>query len=378
MDRRKFLRNTAIGGAAAVASTYGGIPGVGGLASASAANLEQSAADQHMTWNIFTRHLQWLTTQAYSVANPFATGVLVAEAAAELGYTAVNPTVRRGGHVDPSLVDVAADLPLFLDGVRSTGVTCDFITTDIVDDVSSIATYNGSPVYARDVLEVARDQGIRLYRWGGFRYNNNSSAFGPGIIAQLDEFKLRIRGLARLNRRLGVTAVYHTHSSSGRGARSVWDLMHILDAGSPDELAINFDIGHMTNEGTLSSWETNVRYAMTHIKSVGLKDTKVFIDDDGSVESAWQLAGTGMVRWEDFFELLLDGGFSGPAESHYEYDVVGLNGDIAVLNTTFWSDHPQFTSGNLNRAFMIEELSKDLVTYKNAALAAGWAPDQLT
>ncbi len=85
-----------------------------------------------------------------------------------------------------------------------------------------------------------------------------------------------------------------------------------------------------------------------------------------------------MVQWREFFELLLAGGFSGPGESHYEYNVVGLNGETASLNTTFWADHPQFASGNLNRAFMIEELAKDLVNYKTEALAAGWTPDQLT
>lgn len=284
MDRRKFIRTAAIGGTAAVAATYGGIPGLGELPDAEAADPQRPRpVNPHITWTIFTRHLQWLTDQAYAQANPFDTGVLVAEAAAELGYTAVNPTVRRGGHVDPSLVDVGTNLPRFLAGVRSAGVTCDFITTDIVDDVAPIASYNGAPVYASDLLEVARDEGITRYRWGGFLYDYDSDPFGPEIIAQLDAFRRRVKGLAKLNRRMGTTAVYHTHSSGGRGARSVWDLMHILGGYNPRDLAINFDIGHMTNEGTLSSWRTNVRYAMTHIRSIGLKDTMVSRADNGAV-----------------------------------------------------------------------------------------------
>lgn len=376
MDRRKFFQTAIIGGGTALAAGHGAIPGLG----ITKANAQTAAtSDPHITWNIFTRHLQWLTTEEYSIANPYETGVIVAEAAAELGYTAINPTIRRGGHVDPSKVDVRENLPKFLEGVRSTGVTCDFITTNIVDDVESIATNNGQDVFAEELLAVARDQGITRYRWGGFRYSEDEeNAFGQDIVSQLDAFKERIAGLAELNERMGMTAVYHTHSSSGRGARSVWDLMHILEDYDPAQLAINFDIGHMTNEGTLSSWRTNVRYAMPYISSVGLKDTAVFRNEDGTVESAWQQAGTGMVRWQEFFELLLKGGFSGPCESHYEYNVTGLNGETAVLNTTFWSDHEQFASGNLNREFMIEELKKDLVVYKDAALAAGWSPEQLT
>ncbi|WP_323765130.1 sugar phosphate isomerase/epimerase family protein [Marinovum sp.] len=377
MDRRTFFQTAAIGGGAAVAAGLGAITGAGAARASTASAQGVAQSDPHITWNIFTRHLQWLTTEAEAVAHPYDTGVKVGEAAAEIGYTAVNPTIRRGGHVDPSQVDVRKNLPLFLDGVRSTGVTCDFITTNIVDDTASIATNNGQEVYAEDLLAIARDEGITRYRWGGFRYDEEE-AFGPEITAQLDAFQQQIEGLAQLNERMGMTAVYHTHSSSGRGARSVWDLMHILSAYDPSQLAINFDIGHMTNQGTLSSWQTNLRYAMPYVSSVGLKDTKVFRKEDGTVESAWQQAGTGMVQWKKFFELLLKGGFSGPGESHYEYDVVGLNGDVAVLNTTFWADHPQFASGNLDREFMIKELSKDLVTYKTAARAAGWAPDQLT
>jgi hypothetical protein len=134
----------------------------------------------------------------------------------------------------------------------------------------------------------------------------------------------------------------------------------------------------MTNEGTLTAWRTNVRYAMSHIRSVGLKDSLLERTPAGTVRNAWKPAGTGMVQWREFFQLLLEGGFSGPGETHYEYDVVGLNGDTAVLNTTFWADHPQFASGNLTPAFMTEELKKDLVTYKTQATAAGWRADQLT
>jgi hypothetical protein len=65
-------------------------------------------------------------------------------------------------------------------------------------------------------------------------------------------------------------------------------------------------------------------------------------------------------------------------ETHYEYNVVGINGMTAILNTTFWADYAQFASGNLTPAFMTEELKKDVVTYKTQASAAGWTAAQQT
>ncbi len=283
MDRRGFLKAAAAATTTAVALTQ-----VGSAARAQADDLaevprlKRDPLPPHITWTIFSRHLQWLTTQVYAQSNPYETGVLIGEKASELGYRAVNLTVRNTGHVDPNLVDVRTSLPKMLQGVRSTGVACSFITTDIVDDATPIATRNSIPVFAEDVLRVARDEGIQLYRWGGFAYNvqpepdtGAPQPFGDEVLRQLEAFRKRVRGLARLNDRLDITAAYHTHTTNGTNARSVWDLMHILRNYDPAELGINFDIGHMTNEGTLTAWRTNLRYAMSHIRSVGLKDTLV-------------------------------------------------------------------------------------------------------
>jgi sugar phosphate isomerase/epimerase len=385
-SRRDFFKSTAAGLAAgALAAPLGGLASEDDDDGDRRQRFESRRESPHITWTIFSRHLQWLTTQAYSQANPYDTGVRIGAKTAELGYRAVNLTVRNTGHVDPNLADVRRNLPLMLSGIRSTGVMCFFITTDIVDDLAPVATYNGSPVHAEDILRVAHDNGVRLYRWGGFAYNvapdpasGAPQPFGDEVLEQLDAFRRRVKGLARLNRRLRVTAAYHTHSTNGTNARSVWDLMYILRKSDPEELGLNFDIGHMTNESTLSAWRTNVRFAMPYIRSAGLKDTLVERTPAGTVRNVWKPAGTGMVQWREFFRLLLEGGFSGPGETHYEYDVVGLNGVTAVLNTTFWADHAQFVSGNLTPAFMTEELKKDLITYKTQASAAGWTAAQQT
>ncbi|MFC0529017.1 sugar phosphate isomerase/epimerase family protein [Phytohabitans kaempferiae] len=305
-----------------------------------------------ITWTIFSRHLQWLTTQAYAHQYPYETGVLVGEAAAEMGYAAVDLTVRPGGHVEPAAV--RRNLAPMLRGVRSTGVRCAHITTGFTSRSSE---------YADEVLTTAADQGIRYYRWGSFSYRWDADAYGDTVLAQLEDLRKEVRSLAVLSRRLGMTGIYHTFSG-GRVGSSVWDLLHLLDTIDPDALAINFDIGHLVAEGAVGSWQTNLRTAFPRVRGVGLKDSTVTRAANGAVRAGWVPAGQGFVPWVDFFRVLHDGGFSGPCEAQIEYVHQGVN-----LNTTFWADTPSFT---LSRAQMLGTIATELSVYQAAASEAGW------
>src|SRR2546430_16164483 len=116
MERRDFLKMTSAGAPALAVGT-------------SPWPTKAMAADSepHLYWSLFAKQLQWLTTQAYSAANPYATGVLIGDACAEMGFSSLNLTVRPGGHVEPA--QVTTNLPLMLNGIRSTGVDCFEITT---------------------------------------------------------------------------------------------------------------------------------------------------------------------------------------------------------------------------------------------------------
>lgn len=340
-------------------------------------------APDGIAFTLFSRHLQWVSTQGEAESLPYDVGVKIGQKAQEIGYKWVDLTVRSTGHVDPSRVDVAVNLPLMLKGIRSTGAKCRHMTCNIVDSTTAVHTRNGAQVLAEDILRVGNDNGIELYRWGGFSYdvttaNNKPQPFGNQVLEQLDAFAARVEALAALNRKLGMTAVYHTFSG-GNNARSVWDLMHMLKRFEPRDLALNFDIGHMVTESALSAWRTNVRYAMPAIRSVGLKDGLVERNPaNGAVRSVWTPAGQGMVQWKEFFQLLLEGGFNGPAEAQYEYNVTGLTGQSVSLNTTFWADNAALSSGNLTPAFLTGELKKDLAVYRQAAAEAGWPAARLT
>ncbi|MEV6810863.1 TIM barrel protein [Micromonospora sp. NPDC051296] len=305
-----------------------------------------------ITWTIFSRHLQWLTTQAYAHSHPYETGVLVGEAAAEMGYAAVDLTVRPGGHVEPAAV--RQNLAPMLRGVRSTGVHCEHITTGISSRSSD---------HADAILTTAADQGIRYYRWGTFSYRWDADAYGDQVLAQLHALRQEVRSLAVLSRRLGLTGIYHTFSG-GRVGSSVWDLVHLLDTIDPDALALNFDIGHLIAEGAVGSWQTNLRLAFPRVRGIGLKDSTVTRAANGSARAGWVPAGQGFVPWTDFFRVLREGGFSGPCEAQIEYVHEGVN-----LNTTFWADTPSFT---LSRAQMLATIATELSVYRTAATAAGW------
>jgi len=372
MQRRQFLAAMGFAGAEFA------------LGSAVAAEFEARNPDSAagMEWTMYSRHLQWLTTRDYTASHPYETGILIGEKAQEIGCRHIDLTVRRDGHVDPERVDVARHLPEMLRGIRSTGATCREMTTGIAAADRPLAGFQGQDLPVNELLQLASDAGIRYYKWSGFNYDTTPDAgsgrpqpFGDGVIAQLDAFVPELEAIAALSRRYGMTALYHTYSGRN-GLRSVWDLVYVHRRFDPNEVGFNFDIGHMAREGALSAWSSNVRYAMPYIKGVSLKDAMLGRGEDGRVNGSFVAAGEGLVQWQDFFTLLLEGGFQGPVEAQYEYLAQGLLRSPASLNNNYWADDEQFTSGNLTAEFMSAELQKDLRFYKQSASEAGWTDSQ--
>lgn len=343
MKRREFLAATA---ATAMAPAF-----------AQQMSGATSAADQYMKWTIFSRHLQCLTTQPFAHQNPYDTGVIIGEGAAEGGFGAINLTVRIDGHVEPATV--TTHLEPMLRGIRSTGTACEHITTNVL---------NMQSAYAEDVLTTAADNGIRYYRWGTFDYERNANAYGQGLVDQLDQFRRETEEIAAINSRLGLTALYHTYSGSRVGS-SLWDLIYILDGQDPDAVAINFDIGHMFSEG-VRSWVNDLRYAMPYVRGASLKDATYVSDENGEVTRVFKAMGEGAVDWVEYFRQLREGGFSGPAESHLEFDYMGNN----LLRSSWWAESNDFI---VTREQIISLMASELAAYNRYALEAGWEPSQL-
>lgn len=240
---------------------------------------------------IFSKHLQYLQGEA------------LAKGAAEIGFDAVDITVRKGGHIAPE--NVREELPKLVALIRQHGLEVPMITTDIVD---------ASTPHAEEILKTMAELGIRQYRWGGFRYQK-----GTPFAAQLDAIKPRIAALAALNKRYQVCAMYHTHSGVNLVGAPIWDLYILLKDFDPQAVAVNYDVGHATIEGGLGGWIDSFHIIGPYLHGIAVKDYLWAKDPRRGWRERWVPLGEGMVRFPEFFKMVADVNFSGPLQMHFEY-----------------------------------------------------------
>ena len=281
------------------------------LAGAAALVARPAAAAGKLKVAIFSKHLQ------------FVQGPEVAKAAADLGFDAVDITVRKGGHVAPERV--RQDLPPLVAAIREHGLEAPMVTTDILDAESP---------FAEDIVRTAAELGIRHYRFGGFKYSA-----GQPYPAQLDALKTRLAGLAALNARYQSCAMYHTHSGVGLVGASIWDLYLIMRDLDPRLIGVNYDIAHATIEGGIGGWINSFRITGPHLRGIAVKDYVWAKDARGNWKEQWVPLGEGMVHWPEFWTLVAQSGFAGPLQVHFEYELpqaregvsAAMRRDVATL-----------------------------------------------
>ena len=237
---------------------------------------------------IFSKHLQFLQGEALALA------------AAEMGYDAVDITVRGGGHIEPNRV--RRDLPSLVKRIRDHGLEVPMITTDIVD---------ADTPFAEDMVATAADLGIVHYRFGGFQYT------GEPYAAQLAAFRPRLAKLAALNAKYRTCAMYHTHSGPGVVGASIWDLHIVMQDIDPARIGVNFDIAHATIEGGLGGWINSFKITGPHLRGIAVKDFVWANDDKGAWAPQWRPLGRGMVHVAEFLRMVKAAGFRGPLQQHF-------------------------------------------------------------
>jgi L-ribulose-5-phosphate 3-epimerase len=303
-----------------MSATAGGVAGLSVAAASAAPGLEIA---------IFSKHLHWAKWDE------------MAAFAAEAGFDGVDLTVRGGGHVLPERV--RDDLPRAFEAVRKAGLKMPMITAGIVDVDSP---------HAAAILETASELGIRYYRWGGFKYDDSKP-----IPEQLKALRGRVKKLAELNRRHGMTAIYHTHSGLEVGA-PVWDLWEILRGFDSRLVGINYDIAHATVEGGYGGWIRSAQLSGPYMRGVALKDFLWAKTARGVWVPGWCPPGVGMVNFDRFFAMLKGAGFAGPVQVHYEYQ--GLGGADAGKTTL-----------SISKADLLGFYIRDLRFYREKMRAAG-------
>lgn len=268
--------------------------------------------------SIFSKHLQWLgVPEAAAVAK-------------EMGFDAIDLTVRAEGHVLPE--KAVADLPKAVDAIHKAGLEISMITTDIAPDNMPLA---------ESVLKAASKAGIHRYRWGGLKYDP-----ARPIEVQIDEMRPKMRALAQLNERTGVCGMYHTHSGPGMVGACIWDLWLMFRDLDPKWMGINYDIGHATVEGGYGGWIATSRLTKDYMRGIAVKDFLWQRNEKGTthadpydkslgVEGAyvphWCPIDSGMVHFDGFFAIVKANGFSGPVQLHFEYPLGGAeNGKTSL------------------------------------------------
>ncbi len=246
--------------------------------------------------SVFTKHLQFLS------------GEPLADAIAEMGFDGADVALRPGGSIEPARAKT--EFPALVKALRTRKVEVPMITSGIVD---------ADTPDAETVLAVLQDQGIRYYRWGGFRYD-----YAKPLAAQIEACKPRVAKLAALNRKYNVCAIYHTHSGLQQMGASIWDLHELLRDFDPAQVAINYDIGHATVEGSFGGWVNSFHISGKHLRGIALKDF-IWVRDKktNAPRPQWCPVGDGMVSFPEFFKMIAASGFDGPVQVHYEYSLGG-------------------------------------------------------
>jgi sugar phosphate isomerase/epimerase len=259
----------------------------------------QPASPRKLKLSLFTKLFQWTDLKQ------------TASIARDLGFDALDITVRPKGHVLPERV--ATDLPAAVDVVRAAGLQVSMISTEIksVD----------SP-YAEAILATASRLGIRHYRWGGLTYKPNT-----GIAQQLQSLKPQIRALAQLNQTHEICGMYHTHSGPNMIGGPIWDLWLLLQDLDPRWIGMNYDIGHATVEGGFGGWQTSTELAANSMRGIALKDfrwpAKKPAEKLSDYQPEWCPIGEGIVDFHAFFTLVKASSFDGPIQMHFEYPAFG-------------------------------------------------------
>jgi sugar phosphate isomerase/epimerase len=302
MSRRTLLTGAAVTSALSV------LPSELFAQQAAAGSVSQATSRPagKLKLSLFSKIMQWTDlNEAVAIAK-------------DLGFDALDLTVRNKGHVLPERVEV--DLPRAVETVRKAGLEVSMITTDI-KSVSS--------PYAEVMLKTASQQGIHHYRWGGLLYKG-----GRGISDQLNDLKPQVKALAELNRRYEMCGIYHTHSGPDQIGGPIWDLWLLLQGLDPRWIAMNYDIGHATVEGGYGGWETSAQLARDSMRGIALKDfrwpskpvaqaTAAKKSRFADVAPEWCPIGEGIVDFRGFFSIVKANNFAGPIQFHFEYPAFG-------------------------------------------------------
>ena len=219
------------------------------------------------------------------------------------GVDGLDLTVRPKGFILPE--KVAEDLPVVAEMAKNNGLLLEMMVSNITSDETP---------YAKNVLKIAAQQGIKHYRMGYFRYNDDEKAKETIAHAQT-----QIQSLIEINAQYGIQGGYQNHTGNYFGA-PLWDLIGVLEKVASPWISSQFDIYHAYSEG-YRSWEVGMEIMASKIGSLAIKDFTWEINN-GQAKIKKVPLGQGVVDLDGFFKNIKNMNIKAPITLHIEYPLL--------------------------------------------------------
>ena len=219
------------------------------------------------------------------------------------GLDGLDLTVRPKGSVLPE--KVAEDLPVVAEMAKNNGLFLEMMVSNITSDETP---------YAKNVLRIAAQQGIKHYRMGYFRYNDDEKAKETIAHAQT-----QIQSLIDINAEYEIQGGYQNHTGNYFGA-PLWDLIGVLEKVASPWISSQFDIYHAYSEG-YRSWEVGMEIMASKIGSLAIKDFTWEINN-GQAKIKKVPLGQGVVDLDGFFKNIKNMNITAPITLHIEYPLL--------------------------------------------------------
>ncbi len=219
------------------------------------------------------------------------------------GVDGLDLTVRPKGSVLPE--KVAEDLPVVAEMAKNNGLFLEMMVSNITSDETP---------YAKNVLKIAAQQGIKHYRMGYFRYNDDEKAKETIAHAQT-----QIQSLIDINAEYEIQGGYQNHTGNYFGA-PLWDLIGVLEKVASPWISSQFDIYHAYSEG-YRSWEVGMEIMASKIGSLAIKDFTWEINN-GQAKIKKVPLGQGVVDLDGFFKNIKNMNITAPITLHIEYPLL--------------------------------------------------------
>ena len=228
----------------------------------------------------------------------------------DIGFDGVDVMVRDGYWVT---YDTLKDsLPAYIKVMNSFGLSTKSATTSLTDV--------HDPAFA-NMYEVFANNGVEMYRYGGFRYRGMGTFHedfqkARGVLAELET----------LGEKYGVKAIIQMHGGTLHCSSSM--SYFLLDGFNPEYIGSHHDPGNMIQQEGHEDWEKGIDIIKPYLCYVGVKNSASFlVPHEKSYKLQWSkkwvTLADGLVDWEHMLKALIKAGYDGPLCFHnfYEHDM---------------------------------------------------------